>query len=611
MTEGESNEELPVAANRRRKGLSRLTRAFLWLGASLLVLLVLAGAGVGILLHRAQPLLRASLIDTLQERFQSRVELDDLHVSIVDGFKIEGSGLRIWLPAEAVQAQTEMQAGKKAVEKAEPAAQEQWRTEPWIVVDKLHFHAGWRILPGKPIVVSVIHVEGLRVLLPPAGQRPGISGTPNAKSPEKPSQLATQNGARPVSQPQPASRPSLFKVPEIQIQRIECQDAQLVIERKPEPGKPAKAPLEFEFKKVTVIPDGHGGPMAFAVDMTNAKPVGIIHSTGKAGPWAPGDPGALPVEGDYSFDHADLSTIKGIAGILSSTGHYEGTLRKIEADGETQTPDFRLERVSKSSGLPLTTHFHAVVDGTNGDTWLQPVDAMLGRTHIVARGQVVRAEDSEGHKHGHNITLQVTVDRGRIEDILHISAQADKPFITGNLELDTSFNLSAGDNKVLDKLQLDGQFHLSQARFSNATMQGRIEQLSMRGQGKPDEVKSTDPESIFSEMGGHFKLGGGTLQLPDLQYEVPGAEIVAHGNYGMEGGTLDFVGDARMDASISQMVGGWKGLLLKPVDRYLRKNGAGTDVPIKVSGTRAQPSFGVEFNRLGKTEEAAPPQGPS
>jgi len=80
---------------------------------------------------------------------------------------------------------------------------------------------------------------------------------------------------------------------------------------------------------------------------------------------------------------------------------------------------------------------------------------------------------------------------------------------------------------------------------------------------------------------------------------------VVHGNYGLQAGTLDFEGDAKLDATISQIVGGWKGLLLKPADRYLRKNGAGTDVPIRVSGTRSAPEFGVEFDRLGKKDKPA------
>jgi hypothetical protein len=602
----EAGDGMPVQPVRRR---SRLGRWLMWIGVAVAVIAAAAGIGVYILMQRAEPMLRAALIDTLQKRFHSRVELDNLHVVILDGFSVEGQGLRIWLPSNAdvdadvgadVNADVPS-AQPKNVSAASPQAE--WRTQPWIVVGKIRFHASWRILPGKPITISVIHVENVRVLLPPKEDRPHM-GTPGAGSGEN---SAGDEAAQAQTQPQNSSQPKLFKLPPIEIGKIECQAAELVIERKQEPGKPAKVPLDFQLRRITLLPDGRGGPIAFEVDMVNAKPIGVIHSTGRAGPWVSGDPGSLPVEGNYTFDHADLSTIKGIAGTLSSTGHYTGTLRRIEAEGQTRTPDFRLERVNRSAGVLLTTNFHAIVDGTNGDTYLQPVEGMLGHTHILASGQVVRASDLAAGAQGHDITLDVKVDRGRIEDILNIAANADEPFLTGNLTLNTSFHLPPGKESVWDKLQLNGQFHLSQARFSNAKMQGRIEQLSLRGQGKPDEVKSTNPTSVLSDMQGHFQLGGGNLQLPDLTYQVPGAQIVAHGTYGLKAGSLAFEGDARLQATLSQVVGGWKGFLLKPADRYLRKNGAGTDVPIHVQGTRKDPKFGVDFDRLGKTEK--PPQG--
>jgi hypothetical protein len=624
MDDSGPGTESPIRTKRR---LSRTSRWLLWIGCAILIVVLAASIAIAILLHRAEPILRASLIDTLQKRFHSKVELDDLHVSIVDGFQVEGSGLRIWLPVEAQQnleasaaaaADAEKpSAGKhgKSIDAAAtitPAEVQTWKSEPWIIVSKMHFHASWRILPGKPIVVSVVYVEGVRVLLPPKADRPhlSLSGKSEASADTGAASASdTQNQNDGGSQPQTTAQANsgsgskLFKMPEVEVRRIECHDALLVIERTQQPGKPAKIPLDFQFKKATVFPNGRGGPMAFSIEMVNAKPIGDIQSTGHAGPWVPRDPGALPVDGDYKFDHADLSTIKGIAGILASTGHYSGTLRRIEADGETRTPDFRLQRVGDTTGESLTTHFHAIVDGTNGDTYLQPVDATLGHTHILAKGKVVRAEDSNGQKHGHDIVLEVTIDRGRIEDILHISADQATPFMTGELTLQTHFHLPPGQENVVDKLLLDGQFHLSQAQFSSDKMQGRIVELSMRGQGKPHDVKTTDPTTVLSEMQGHFKLGNGLLELPDLDYHVPGADIVVQGAYGLKEGTLNFAGDAKLDASISQIVGGWKGFLLKPADRYLRKNGAGTDVPIKVEGTRKDPKFGVEFGRLGKNTE--------
>ena len=586
-----------------KRRLGRLSRWLLWIGAVLLVVVLAVGGVAAYLFNRAEPIIRASLIDTLQKRFQAHVELDQMHLSVVDGFRVEAGGLKIWLPDSVQEESANGSAaavdptGKSDASRAEQARR---HTEPWIAVNKMWFHVSWRIRPGEPIVISVIHVEGVRVVLPPKADRPQIS--------MKPQQVETASepaagGATPDAQTPDSSSSSLFKMPQIVVRRIECKEATLLIERKQEMGK-SKEPLDFEFARLTLTPDGHGGPIAFDVDMTNAKPVGKIHSTGHLGPWVAGDPHALPVDGGYSFDNADLGTIKGIEGILSSTGHYSGTLSHIDAEGTTTTPDFRLERVHRGTGVLLTTHFKAVVDGTNGNTYLQPVDAMLGHTHIVARGQVVRADDVIPGAKGHDIVLDVTVDRGRIEDILQIAADAEKPFVVGKLTLKTKFHLPPGKESIWDKLLLDGQFHLSDARFSSEDMQGKITQLSMRGQGRAKDVKTTDPSSVMSEMQGHFKLGGGELQLPDLDYKVPGAEIVAHGKYALEGEVLDFVGDAKLEASLSQVVGGWKGFLLKPADKYLKKNGAGTDVPIHVQGTRKEPKFGVDFGRLGKTDKS-------
>ena len=100
-------------------------------------------------------------------------------------------------------------------------------------------------------------------------------------------------------------------------------------------------------------------------------------------------------------------------------------------------------------------------------------------------------------------------------------------------------------------------------------------------------------------------MANGVIALPDLKYTVPGAEISLNGTYGIDG-TLHFDGTARMQATVSQMVGGWKGFLLKPADRFFKKGGAGALVPIKIRGTRENPEFGVDFGRMGGTHPETP-----
>jgi hypothetical protein len=174
-------------------------------------------------------------------------------------------------------------------------------------------------------------------------------------------------------------------------------------------------------------------------------------------------PGESPLTGDYRFEHADLAGFKGIAGILSSTGHYEGTLRDLVVDGETETPDFRLTHFGNA--LPLHTRFHAQVDGTNGDTWLEPVDATLGHSHFTAQGADCaragavkwRARSSSG---GHDIALTVNVDKARIEDFLRLASHTGNVLLTGDVTMKTTLHIPPGPAPVHERLKLDGSFAL-------------------------------------------------------------------------------------------------------------------------------------------------------
>jgi hypothetical protein len=336
--------------------------------------------------------------------------------------------------------------------------------------------------------------------------------------------------------------------------------------------------------------------------------VGDIDSTGSFGPYVTGSPGDSPVSGVYSFSHADLSTLKGIGGILSSTGRYQGTLNNIVVDGETDTPDFHLTIAQHP--VPLHTKFHAIVDGTNGDTYLQPVDAQLLHSHIVAVGEVVRAQGVPGH----NITLDVTVSPARIEDMLKLGIKTDPPIMTGALTMHTKFYLPPGKESVTDKLHLQGNFAIANAHFTNDKVEMKIDELSLRGQGRPQEANQNAKAGITvntaSDMRGNFALGNSKLTIDSLNYTVPGAHIMMDGVYSMDGNQFDFHGKARLDATVSQMVTGWRSILLKPVDPFFSKNGAGTEVPIQVTGTKSEPHFGLDFGRKDKQKDKSPTSGP-
>ncbi len=373
--------------------------------------------------------------------------------------------------------------------------------------------------------------------------------------------------------------------------------------------KPGKLPLEFTIARLKLTNIASGEAINFDAELTNPRPRGKVSTTGSIGPWQGVDFGEAPLQGEYRMEQAELASFKGIAGTLNSTGHFAGTLRDLTVEGETETPDFRLTHFG--NGMRLTTRFHARVDGTNGDTWLEPVEAVLGQSHFNVKGSIVRLRgvvmDGAQQYGGHEIALGVNVDRGRIEDFLRLASRSAAPLLSGDVKVKTSLRIPPGPAPVHERLKLDGWFALENARFSSEKIQGRIAELSLRGQGRPEELKSADPASILSKMQGNFQMADGVVTLPALIYTVPGAAIQLKGIYGIEGGVLNFDGSAKMDASVSKMVGGWKGLLMTPADRFFKKDGAGTEFPIHIEGTREDPKFTIDFGRM----KASFPQRPA
>jgi hypothetical protein len=323
----------------------------------------------------------------------------------------------------------------------------------------------------------------------------------------------------------------------------------------------------FEIHDLVLTDFGFDRSAAFHAELTNPKPKGRIETEGRFGPWQRDDPRMTSVSGTYVFSDADMNTIKGIGGTLTSSGRFEGVLERIAVSGETRTPDF-----------------------TSGDTWLTPVDAAFLKTTLTAKGAVVRAQEVKGRV----VSLEVTIPNGRIEDLLKFAVKSAKPPLTGAVAMTTTFLLPPGEEDVVERLRLDGRFDLAQARFTNFDVQKRIDMLSRRGRGDTDD---SDGASVVSGLKGRFGLKNGVLSFSQLTFAVPGAVVRLAGSYTLEGERLDFRGDLLLDANLSETTTGFKAALAKLAQPFFRRKGGGSKLPIKVSGNVDKPSFGLDVKR--------------
>jgi hypothetical protein len=241
------------------------------------------------------------------------------------------------------------------------------------------------------------------------------------------------------------------------------------------------------------------------------------------------------------------------------------------------------------SGNPvhLKTQFQAVVDGTDGDTYLQPVNAQFGRSSVVARGAI---EGSGGVK-GKTVSLDVTVEQGRLEDMLRLGVKG-RPMMSGVVGFHAKLVIPPGDVDIAQKMKLDGEFRAAAAHFSHFDVQEKVNKLSHDGQGNP-EAPPTD--TVASDFAGGFKLDNGVVNFRSLSFRIPGVGIALNGRYGLMDQEMEFHGTAKLEAKLSQTTTGSKSFLLKAVDPFFRKKNAGAVIPIKITGKRDQPSFGLDL----------------
>jgi AsmA-like C-terminal region len=380
------------------------------------------------------------------------------------------------------------------------------------------------------------------------------------------------------------------------IEEMRADDATLAILRA-QPDKPAR---EFPIHGLDLHNLSFDRPVTFHATLTNSVPKGEIEAHGEFGPWQANDPRKTAATGQYSFQNADLGTLKGLHGILSSEGKFSGQLDYLKVEGTTDTPDFSL----RTSGDPvaLRTEFSAEVDGTNGDTYLHSVTARFRHTTIVTSGKIV---DADPQTKGRTILLDAISENGRVEDLVRLVIKADEPLMTGTVSLKAKINIPEGDADLIERLRLQGQFRIADGQFTATQTQQKVDTLSRKGQGEP---KAAEINRVASEMAGEFQVREGVVTFSDLNFSVVGATINLRGTYNLDSGGLDFHGNLVMKAKLSQTTTGAKSFFLRAIDPFFKGKNAGTVLAIKITGTKESPSFGLDRGGDSNKDEALPPK---
>jgi hypothetical protein len=486
--------------------------------------------------------LRTRLAAALGDRFGGSVDVQALRVSVFPRLRIAGEGVVVHRNGAP-------------------------NLQPLISIRSFSGEAGLFGLLGSRLRIREVRLGGLEINVPPGGiDLDGDKDPPEVES------------ARAASAGDGGSRKAMSR---IVVDHLFSEDAVLRILRR----TPDKKPREFAISRLSMQDTGADTPWAFTASLTNPTPPGRIDTHGTFGPWNADSPARTPLAAEYTFNDADLGVFKGIRGTLQSSGRFSGVLEHIEVDGRADVEDFALS--SAGHAMLLTTTFHSIVDGTNGNTWLRPVDGTFRQTAVHAEGGVVEHEGADGR----TITLDVTMDRARLEDVLFLAVSADRPPMSGALKVRARLELPPGDVDALQKLVLSGTFEIDDARFEGGGIQAKVNDLSRKARGDDG-----GPTQVVSDFNGRFAMRGGVIRFSAINFSMPGARVALNGSFAAATQAMDFKGTVRLDARLSELTSGMKSMFLKVIEPVFRRKGV-TVIPITIGGTVKDPKVGLDVVR--------------
>lgn len=505
-----------------------------WRAAALAVLILSSAAVIGLYYYAdslIEQRLRPATIQLLEERLDSKVELDTIKVTLAPSLSIRGEGLTL---------------------------RHRGRTDipPLITMRAFTITGGLRELWSRRI--DRVHVEGLEFIIPPR------------RGKDMPRLI----------RPEPRGDDDR---PNVHIGELVAEEMLLSIMSKRE----GKGPRVFQIRELRFKDFEFGSAIPFEAAITNPIPVGEITARGTFGPWEAAEPSLSPIDGTFVFD-ADLGTIDGVGGAMHAEGDFAGPLEYIRTSGRTRTEGFHLS--TGGAKFPLAVDYTAIVDATNGDTILEQVEGVLATTRISARGEIVKVEGVKGRR----IALDTKTRGGRLEDLVRLTTRVRTSPMTGLVNADARLEIPPGKGEVIERMDLAGTFSVAKAKFTTASIQERVDELARRGQGRPSDASI---DEVASNLKGTFRLHDARLVLRSLSFTVDGAAVRLAGGYDIRREALDFRGELRLRAKVSQTQTGWKRFVLKLFDPMLDGEGAGTVLPIAITGTRDQPKFAADIKK--------------
>ena len=349
-----------------------------------------------------------------------------------------------------------------------------------------------------------------------------------------------------------------------------------------------KTPYRITVEKLSAHNVRNNSEISYQTIIKNTLPSGEIRSTGVFGPWDPSTPADTPLHGSYSFQNADLASFQDLSGMMQAKGTFSGKLREIRSTGTVDVDKFKVK--DSSHERELKANFQARIDGTEGNTFLDDVRTSFDQSVVSAKGMIA---SQAGHP-GKAVVLDLSCEKGRIEDILDLFIAAKRPPIVGALQMQAHLTVPPGDAPFLKRMRMWGDFGVTGGSFSDKSTQADINRLSKSAEKKAEPIGNE--ATSLSDLRGHGDIRDAVANLTRLSFQVPGATASLDGTYNLMTYDVNLHGRLYTDGSPSAATTGLKSWVLKAVTPFLKKKGDTRIVPFKITGNYHKTNVGLDLS---------------
>jgi hypothetical protein len=421
--------------------------------------------------------------------------------------------------------------------------------------EELHVQGEWNDLLILHRSVPLVYVKGLRIVIPPAGSQARHQDFPPGSSMD-------------------------FAGPDTPVERLHLHNAELDIQRI-DGGE-----FRFPIRDLIILNLKRGNTITYSLDMENAIPAGHIQSHGSFGPLKPKNLGETALSGEFTFSEVALQDIRGISGMLSSYGSFQGTIASIVAGATATARDFA---VGQGQSTPIAASVHGTINALNADVVFDNIEMKTGATTVGIKGRVVSLKKNAPK----TADFDIAVRGGRVEDLLGPFLHKKVP-VTGEVWLHSHAHLAPSEPRTgfLHRLTLEGAFDVPAQRIRNRIEEKALSRFSERARGDKDDVEQNRKADVLSSLNGEVTIRDGIASTQRLTFLIPGAKTVLDGTFDLKSAAVHLAGNLEMQSDISHITIGWKSFLLKPLIPFFKGKRAGAVIPIAITGRPGQYKVG-------------------